>query len=65
VVQSAQTYVFATYSMGVVKKRNGRYKGQPSFLLKMRHNVMETILIILLVVFLVGGGGWGYRRWRS
>ena len=25
---------------------------------------METILIILLVLFLVGGGGWGYTRWR-
>ena len=26
---------------------------------------METLLIILLVLFLVGGGGWGYSRWRS
>jgi hypothetical protein len=26
---------------------------------------METVLIVLLVLFLIGGGGWGYRRWRS
>jgi hypothetical protein len=25
---------------------------------------METILIVLLVLFLIGGGGWGYSRWR-
>jgi hypothetical protein len=25
---------------------------------------METILIVLLVVFLLGGGGWGYSRYR-
>jgi len=24
---------------------------------------METMLIVLLVVFLLGGGGWGYSRW--
>jgi len=26
---------------------------------------MSTILIVLLVLFLVGGGGWGYSRWRG
>jgi len=26
---------------------------------------METILIVLLVLFLLGGGGWGYSRWRG
>ena len=26
--------------------------------------IMDTILIVLLVVFLLGGGGWGYSRWR-
>jgi hypothetical protein len=26
---------------------------------------METILIVLIVLFLVGGGGYGYRRVRS
>jgi len=25
---------------------------------------METILIAVLVLFLLGGGGWGYSRWR-
>jgi hypothetical protein len=26
---------------------------------------MSTILIVLLVLFLLGGGGLGYSRWRS
>jgi hypothetical protein len=30
----------------------------------MRYN-METVLIILVVLFLLGGGGWGYSRWRA
>jgi hypothetical protein len=30
----------------------------------MRYN-METVLIVLLVLFLLGGGGWGYSRWRG
>jgi hypothetical protein len=25
---------------------------------------MFTILVVVLVVFLLGGGGWGYSRWR-
>jgi len=41
-----------------------RCKGQSSFLLQARYN-METILIVLLVVFLLGGGGWGYSGWRG
>jgi hypothetical protein len=41
-----------------------RYKGQSSFLSQVRHN-METVLIVLLVLFLLGGGGWGYSRWRA
>ena len=26
---------------------------------------METLLIVLLVLFVLGGGGWGYSRWRG
>jgi hypothetical protein len=26
---------------------------------------MSTILIVLLVLFLLGGGSWGYSRWRG
>ncbi|MGZ7106751.1 MAG: DUF3309 family protein [Candidatus Angelobacter sp.] len=26
---------------------------------------METVLIVLVVLFLLGGGGWGYSRWRG
>jgi hypothetical protein len=25
---------------------------------------MGTLLIVLLVLFVLGGGGWGYARWR-
>ena len=25
---------------------------------------MGTVLIVFLVLFLLGGGGWGYARWR-
>jgi hypothetical protein len=28
-------------------------------------NQLEAILIVLLVLFLLGGGGWGYSRWRK
>jgi hypothetical protein len=37
--------------------------GRSSFYLQMGCR-METILIIVLVLFLLGGGGWGYSRWR-
>jgi hypothetical protein len=47
-----------------VKKSDDRYKGQFSFLLQVRYK-METVLIVLLVLFLLGGGGWGYSRWRG
>jgi len=50
-------------SCAVVKKCDDRYKGQSTFL-QVRYN-METVLIVLLVLFLLGGGGWGYRRWRG
>jgi hypothetical protein len=26
---------------------------------------MTTLLIVLLVLFVLGGGGWGYSRWRG
>jgi hypothetical protein len=33
-------------------------------LMKERCN-MSTLVIVLLVLFLLGGGGWGYSRWRG
>jgi hypothetical protein len=48
----------------IAKKYGDRYKGWFSFRLQVRVN-METVLIVLLVVFLLGGGGWGYSRWRG
>ena len=38
-------------------------KVDPASIYNMRCH-METILIIVLVLFLLGGGGWGYSRWR-
>jgi hypothetical protein len=29
-----------------------------------REDQMFTILVVVLVLFLLGGGGWGYSRWR-
>jgi len=29
-----------------------------------RGDDMETLLIVLVVLFVLGGGGWGYSRWR-
>ncbi len=31
---------------------------------QVRYN-METIVIVLVVLFVLGGGGWEYRRWRA
>jgi hypothetical protein len=39
-------------------------KARPASCYKWGSN-METVLIVLLVLFLPGGGGWGYSRWRS
>jgi hypothetical protein len=33
--------------------------------LKSEAQHMETVLIVLVVLFLLGGGGWGYSRWRG
>jgi hypothetical protein len=46
-----------------VKKQDDHYKGHSRFLSQVRYN-METLLIVLLVLFLLGGGGFGYSRWR-
>ena len=26
---------------------------------------MSTLVVVLLVLFVLGGGGWGYSRWRG
>jgi hypothetical protein len=36
----------------------------PASLSESEYN-METVLIVLVVLFLLGGGGWGYSRWRN
>jgi hypothetical protein len=64
VVKCEQTSILETFMMLLVKECDDRYKGQFSFLLQVRYN-METIAIVVLVLFLIGGGGWGYSRWRG
>ena len=39
--------------------------GRVNQLLPTWEDQMGTILIVLLVLFLLGGGGWGYSRWRG
>jgi hypothetical protein len=34
-------------------------------LLTAKEVAMSTLLVILLVLFVLGGGGWGYSRWRG
>jgi hypothetical protein len=46
------------------KKWDSRYKDESASSCDGGHK-METILIVLLVLFLLGGGGWGYSRWRG
>jgi hypothetical protein len=41
------------------------HEDQPTdLLLREVRRDMETLLIVLVVMFLLGGGGWGYSRWR-
>jgi hypothetical protein len=47
------------------RKTRDCYKGQSSFRIYQGGHKVETVLIVLLVVFLLGGGGWGYSRWRG
>ena len=65
VVQCAQTYGFATYTMRCSEEM--RWPLQRSVQLPLTSEVqhMETVLIVLVVLFLLGGGGWGYSRWRG
>jgi hypothetical protein len=39
--------------------------GVAASFLSRRGKDMETVLIVLVVLFLLGGGGWGYSRWRG
>jgi hypothetical protein len=64
VVQCDQTSALATSIMLLRKKCDDHYKGEVSFFLQARYN-METVLVVLLVLFLLGSGGWGYSRWRG
>jgi hypothetical protein len=47
----------------VGKKLDSLHKGRSASSREGGYN-METILIVLVVLFLLGGGGWGYSRWR-
>jgi hypothetical protein len=64
VVQCDQTFISATSILLLVKKRDDRYKVNPASSLPGR-NIVETVVIVLVVLFLLGGSGWGYSRWRG
>jgi hypothetical protein len=49
------SFMIATY---------GGSKAKLTSFLWLGRKEMGTILIVLLVVFLLSGGGWGYSRWR-
>ena len=46
------------------KWRDGHDDPSTDFLLRVVRRDMGTLVIVLLVLFLLGGGGWGYSRWR-
>jgi hypothetical protein len=64
VVQCDQTSPLATSMMLCSEEVRRPFQRPVSFLLQKRYN-MSTILIVLLVLFLLGGGGWGYSRYRG
>jgi hypothetical protein len=45
-------------------KQDDHYEGHSRFRSQVRYT-MQSLLIVLLVLFLLGGGGWGYSRWRG
>ena len=63
VIQYDQTYVFAP-SIMLCSEEIGRLLQRSAQLSSTSEYNMETLLIVLLVLFLLGGGGWGYSRWR-
>ena len=64
VVQFDQTFTLAASIVVRSEEVRHRYKRQSSFLLQVRYNV-ETVLTVLLVLFLLASGSWGYRRYRG
>ena len=63
-IQYDQTYVFAP-SIMLCSEEIGRLLQRSAQLSSTSEYNMETLLIVLLVLFLLGGGGWGYSRWRG
>jgi hypothetical protein len=64
VVQCDQTSVFASSNILHSEEVRRPLQRPVSFPLQVRDN-METLLIVLVVLFLLGGGDWGYSRWRG
>jgi hypothetical protein len=64
VSQFDQTVVLAASMIGNSKEARRTLQTDPASSYK-RGYKMETVLIVLVVLFLIGGGGWGYSRWRG
>ena len=61
--QCDQTNVWTTHRIVCREEVGPSLQGQSASSCEGGYN-METILIVLVVLFLLGGGGWGYSRWR-
>ncbi|MGB8475716.1 MAG: hypothetical protein WCE61_16680 [Candidatus Acidiferrum sp.] len=59
-----QLSVFGFRNMVVAEEVRWLSIGQVHQLPLLGRHQMGTLLIVLLVLFLLGGGGWGYSRWR-
>jgi hypothetical protein len=66
VCQSERTCIVPSSSMCTGRMRGlpAFQHGGPSGSTDQRGRHMSTLLIVLLVLFVLGGGGYGYSRWR-
>jgi hypothetical protein len=59
-----QTSALAFSNMVTPRGSKDFFGAQVNQLSLTREDQMFTILVVVLVLFLLGGGGWGYSRWR-
>jgi len=62
--QFDQTFVVAASMMVNSKEASWTLQTSPASSYRWGYK-METVLVVLVVLFLIGGGGWGYSRWRG
>ena len=64
-IQCDQTPILAALMMWLMRMQDDCSEGRLRVISLAEGYKMETIVIVLLVLFLLGGGGWGYSRYRG